>query len=183
MRERRLERLGADRGPGTPRDQTGARPTPAGDRGWLEVLEGLSQRDGDQPPTAERRTHPRTRVAVPTAAARLPRKGEGANDALIFVPGTARDVGAGGLSFSCPGLDVQPDDLVSIFLAPPGAGRRVQATCLVLRVSGLWVAAQFVDLDERAQLELSRFVRRYGQRPSALDTASEAWGVDERVDP
>jgi hypothetical protein len=99
------------------------------------------------------------------------------------VAGVSRDLGAGGLSFTCPGIEVRPGDLVSLFLEPPGTGRRVQATCEVLRVSGLWVAARFVDLNEQAQLELSRFVRRYGQRVSALDAAGEVWGVDDRVKP
>jgi hypothetical protein len=95
----------------------------------------------------------------------------------------SRDLGTGGLSFTCPGIEVRPGDLVSIFVEPPGTGRRIQATCEVLRVSGLWVAARFVDLDERAQTELARFVRRYGQRLSALDAAGEVWGVDDRAKP
>ncbi len=152
---------------------------PGSDRVWIEVLAGLSQ-GAEPPPATERRSHPRTRVAVPVAAARLPRPEEGVNTALRFVSGMSRDVGSGGLSFTCPGVDLKAGDLVSLFLTPPGAGRRIQATCLVLRISGLWVAARFVDLDERAQLELTRLVRRYGQRWSALDAAGEAWGVEER---
>lgn len=151
-------------------------------RGWLEVLAGLSQ-SAEQPPATERRSSARTRVVVIVAAARLPRPGEGANTALRFVAGMSRDLGRGGLSFTCPGIEVRPGDLVSIFVEPPGTGRRVQATCEVLRVSGLWVAARFVDLDERAQTELARFVRRYGQRLSALDAAGEVWGVDDRAKP
>lgn len=153
------------------------------DRGWLEVLAGLSRSGRQPPPLTERRGYVRTRVAVAVAAARLPRRGEGTDKALRFATGVSRDLGAGGLSFTCPGLEVQPGDLVSLFLEPPGAGRRVHATCEVLRVAGLWTAARFVDLDERAQLELSRFVRRYGQRMSALDAAGEVWGVDERDEP
>lgn len=130
----------------------------------------------------QRRGHVRVPISLPVQVMRLPSPGEELPRAPSFFPGETEDVGAGGLSFTCPGIRVSPGDVVSVIVATPEAARRIQATCEVVRLAQPDgpVAVVFVDLDERAQAELDALVARAHRRARASELAARLKESDGR---
>ncbi len=108
----------------------------------------------------QRRRHMRMAISLPLRVARLPRAGEAvAPTGLRFQKARTSDIADGGLSFVCKGFDCGPGDLLAVaFDLPPR--RRLVATAEVLRADETHgFAVKFSDIDERAQLEIARFIR------------------------
>lgn len=122
----------------------------------------------------QRRKHMRMAITLPLRIARLPREGEGVCEGLRFAKARTSNISERGLSLTCRGLDCAPGDLVALsFDLPPR--RRVTATAEVLRAEdGHGYAVRFSDIDERAQVEIARYIKEKRREARAAAGAAVA---------
>lgn len=119
----------------------------------------------------QRRRYMRVEMAMPIRVAQLPGPEQAVDTVPRLATGETTNVAGGGLSFRCDELTLIPGDLVALTLALP-PHRHVTATAEIVRIdlAGAY-AAEFCDIDEKAQADLCAFAQEYRRKRHAAGQA------------